>query len=74
MSILKTQNSVSWVGQVFPKSIKRWEGGRGEGWGGTRNFTEGGFFLMEGEGRICTRNFFQSFEAFVMLKLIFHIY
>ena len=32
---------------------------------GTRNFAGGG---------ICTRKFFQSFKAFVMLKLIFHIY
>ena len=48
MSILKTQNSVSWVGQGFPKSIKRWGGG-GKG-GRTRNFTEGGFFLIEGKG------------------------
>ena len=37
------------------------------GWMGTRNFAGGG-------GGICTRKFFQSFKAFVMLKLIFHIY
>ena len=41
--------------------------------GGTRNF-EGETILFYWGG-ICTKNiFFWSFEAFVMLRLIFHIY
>ena len=49
--------------QGFPNSVKRW------GWRGDWKF------CWRGGGKgICTRNFFRSFEAFVILKLIFHIY
>ena len=56
------------VYRVFQIALR---GGRG---GGTKNFAGGGNFFLLGGGGICTRNFFRSFEAFVMLKLIFHIY
>ena len=40
---------------------------------GTRNFAGGNFFFFTGGGEL-HKEYFQSFEAFVMLKLIFHIY
>ena len=51
--------------QGFPNNVKRW--------GGTRNFAGGDFFFTGGGG-FAQGIFFRSFEAFLMLKLIFHIY
>ena len=57
--------------QAFPNSIKRWGGfPPPPTGGGTRNFA-GKFFFT---GRELHKEYFQSFKAFVMLKLIFHIY
>ena len=50
--------------QGFPNSVERWVGGWG--WGGGEDF----FLLEEG----LHKEYFQSFKAIVMLKLIFHIY
>ena len=40
---------------------------------GTKNFAGEGDFFFTGWG-FAQGNFFRSFEAFVMLKVIFHIY